>query len=115
MPEKLERLIGFRPAYDKRDPDPSKSYGVGSVTIRFAVRGKHGGVSFGILTGWYPSSYRPPKGYSGLMSSGIDYHSPIKKHDFQNGRPGCGSRKKAPRLLIPPPLLVQPPKPVFSS
>jgi hypothetical protein len=55
MPEnkKLERIIEFTPAFDKRDPNPKKNYGVHGVELRFVVKGEAGAVQFLIFTNWH--------------------------------------------------------------
>lgn len=45
--------IEIQPAFDKRDPNPSKDYGIGSVKIRFVLRGEKGAVIFSCSTGMY--------------------------------------------------------------
>lgn len=48
----FDREIVFTPAWDRRDPDPSKNYGIGSVEVRFYLRGPKGIVQFAFCTGW---------------------------------------------------------------
>ena len=48
----MERRIEFYPAYDKRDPDPTKSYGIGSVMVRFLLIGERGAIQFLFSSGW---------------------------------------------------------------
>ena len=50
---KLEHWIEWHAAYDKRDPDPSKNYGVHGVDMRWYVRGENGVVQFVIYTNWH--------------------------------------------------------------
>jgi len=49
----LTREIKFSPAYDKRDPDPSKNYGIHGVTITFLLKGEKGAVQFVLYTNWH--------------------------------------------------------------
>lgn len=51
--EKLERIVKFYPAFDKRSPEPSKNYGVHCVDLLMLVRGPKGAVQFKLFTGWY--------------------------------------------------------------
>jgi len=37
---KLERIVDFSPAFDKRHKDPKKNYGIGAVLIRFVLKGE---------------------------------------------------------------------------
>jgi len=48
----LERTVTFRPAFDKRDPDPHQNYGIHGVAIRFVVRGPKGATQFLLFTNW---------------------------------------------------------------
>jgi hypothetical protein len=46
----LKRIIEVEPAYDKRNPDPSKDYGIHGVSIRLVLRGPLGAVQFLLYT-----------------------------------------------------------------
>lgn len=48
----IERIVEFEPAYDKRDSDPKKNYGVHGVTLRMLVKGDKGATQFVLYTGW---------------------------------------------------------------
>lgn len=48
----MEKIITFEPAFDKRDKDPSKNYGIHSVTLRMVLKGELGAVHFVLYTGW---------------------------------------------------------------
>ena len=48
----LKRIVKFAPAYDKRNPDPSKNYGVHGVELRMVLKGKEGAVQFLLFTNW---------------------------------------------------------------
>jgi hypothetical protein len=82
----MEKIVSFEPAYDKRNPDPNKNYGIGCVRIRFVLKGKNGAVQFLMSTGWYlpnvdksswSSSMREPQGWD------LGYHSPVPRYDGQ--------------------------------
>ena len=49
----MERIIKFDPAYDKRDPNPHKNYGIHGVNLTFLLKGDNGAVQFVIYTNWY--------------------------------------------------------------
>jgi len=49
----LEREIKFYPAYDKRNDDPSKNYGIHNMELAFYLKGKRGAVQFKMNTGWH--------------------------------------------------------------
>ena len=48
----LTRQLEFEPAYDKRDPDPRKNYGIHGVNMRWILKGKLGAVQFLLYTNW---------------------------------------------------------------
>jgi hypothetical protein len=50
--EDLQEITTFLPAYDKRDPDPKKDYGIHSVELRMVLKGPEGAVQFVVLTNW---------------------------------------------------------------
>jgi hypothetical protein len=53
-PEKrLKHLILGRGAFDERNPDPEKDYGIGGLKLCFAVVGARGAVELEVLTKWY--------------------------------------------------------------
>lgn len=96
MSEEYEKLIEFAPAWDKRDPDPKKDYGINGLEIRFTLKGKEGAVSVDISTGWllpstvginedtmynYGRSLNKELSYpSGMM---VCYHSPVQHYEEQ--------------------------------
>ena len=49
----MPRRIEFTPAYDKRDPDPQKNYGIHGVEIRWLLEGPRGVIQFVIYTNWH--------------------------------------------------------------
>lgn len=57
--ETLERITQFDPAWDKRNTDPKKDYGIHSVQVRMVLKGKKGAVHFVFSTGMLlPSTMR---------------------------------------------------------
>lgn len=48
------RKVYFQPAYDRRDPNPSKNYGIHGVHICFEVKNLEAseGVTFSVSTNW---------------------------------------------------------------
>ena len=46
------RTVEFTAAYDKRDPDPARNYGVHGVNIRFLLKGPEGVAQFLLYTNW---------------------------------------------------------------
>ena len=48
----MRRIVKLRPAFDKRDPDPSKNYGIHGVELKFALVGEKGATQFLVYTNW---------------------------------------------------------------
>ena len=85
--ETFKKEIGFRPAFDKRDPDPKKNYGIHGVELYFYLIGKLGAIQFVIYTGWHlrhvqneldskPVDREFPHLLCKPMPADIGYHSP---------------------------------------
>lgn len=49
----MEKLIEFYPAFDKRNPDPSKNYGIHGVDLKMVLKGSKGAVQFVLYTNWH--------------------------------------------------------------
>jgi hypothetical protein len=49
----LKREITFNPAWDERNPDPGKDYGIHGVDMRFILIGDKGAVQFVLYTNWH--------------------------------------------------------------
>lgn len=49
--EKLEQIVVFTQAWDKRNTDPKKDYGIGAVRCRMLLKGKKGACHFIFSTG----------------------------------------------------------------
>lgn len=49
----LKREIIIHSAYDRRNEDPSKDYGIGACRIFFVVSGKKGAITVNFGTNWY--------------------------------------------------------------
>lgn len=94
----LEHRIDFIPAFDKRDADPSKNYGIGAMKIRFMVVGPKGAIQWLIGTGWYVRSAREhlkgfpvhewdlkrkPEGYD------LGYHAKEPQYEGQSAMDHC--------------------------
>lgn len=85
-----ERIVEFTSAYDKRNPKPSKNYGIHGVDIRFILKGNEGAVCFLIYTNWQLPHVRQEaedKGWSqhrfDPMPADLGYHSLQPQHDDQ--------------------------------
>lgn len=49
----MEREIKFAAAWDKRNDDPDKNYGIHGVTLTFYLKGSKGVVQFVVYTNWH--------------------------------------------------------------
>ena len=83
----FERIIRFRPAYDKRHPDPAKNYGVHGVDLVCTLKGPNGAISFVLFTHWMlpnvsPTNIQP-------TPSGVDYHSPVRTNEYEHKNENC--------------------------
>jgi len=92
----FERIIKIRPAYDKRDPDPRKDYGIHGCDLVMVLKGDAGAVSFILFTKWYlphvtnelaHRSTNSPENIKCLFTplpAGLDYHSPYPMYENQS-------------------------------
>lgn len=46
----MERITEITPAWDKRDPDPKKNYGIHGCELRMYLKGELGTVQFIVYT-----------------------------------------------------------------
>ena len=51
--EALEKIVKFYPAFDGRDPNSQKNYGIGDLQVCMLLRGGKGAVNFVFNTGIY--------------------------------------------------------------
>lgn len=59
---KLKREIQITPAFDKRNDNPSKDYGIGACRIFFIVKGNKGAITVNFGTNWFlPSTIKEYK------------------------------------------------------
>lgn len=75
-PEKFEKTVTFEGAYDKRDPDPSKNYGIHGVEIRFVLKGEKGATQFVIYTNWFLPYVQKELYAKGSISSNLKFGHP---------------------------------------
>ncbi len=78
----MKRIIKFYPAFDKRNTDSSKNYGIHCMDIFFVLIGELGAVSFTIFSGWFLPHIdsKTPKGSGACIS----YHTLNPVYDGQN-------------------------------
>jgi hypothetical protein len=90
----LERIVTFEPAFDRRDPDPSKNYGIHGVALRMVLKGPEGAVQFLLYTNWQlphvtaeedrkPIYRERPHLLCHPMPADLGYHSRIARYDGQ--------------------------------
>lgn len=48
----MEKIVKFYPAFDKRNPDPNKNYGIHGVDLKMVLKGDKGAVQFVLFTNW---------------------------------------------------------------
>lgn len=96
--EKLQRIVEMEPAYDKRDPDPSKNYGIHGVNLRMVLKGKKGAVQFLIYTGWHlphvqeelDNKHQLDHLFHKPIPADVGYHSPKPIHgDYKPTSESC--------------------------
>lgn len=91
MKEKFKREVKFYEAYDKRNIDPKKDYGIHGVTLKFYLHGKHGVIQFVIYTNWHLKHVQKNlinnchSNYCHMkpMAADIGYHSYVPMYDGQ--------------------------------
>lgn len=93
MSDVFTREVSFRPAFDRRDAEPSKNYGIGSVRITFVLKGELGAVQWMIGTDWDVPSARATRSYypdQGKVTGwDLGYHSPRPLYDGQSPMGEC--------------------------
>lgn len=52
--KRFKRIVHVTPPFDKRHSNPKKNYGIGSLTIKFVIKGRKGCVQALISTHYYP-------------------------------------------------------------
>jgi len=79
MNPELTRKVSFSPAFDRRDPNPKKNYGIHGVNINFSVVGPAGGVTYTIYTNWQLPHVQAETDAKELFSGSCRYmfHKPL--------------------------------------
>ena len=88
----FKKLIQFEKAFDKRDPDPRKNYGIHGVILRFVLIGDKGAVHFVLYTNWQTTGVRKEKEndlcgdfcFNKPLPADVGYHSPRPAHKYQD-------------------------------
>ena len=82
----FERKTIWRPAFDKRHPDPKKNYGIHGVEVKWLLTGDKGAVQFVLYTGWNTKGVRAERHDEPAhapMPTDIGYHSPVPMYEGQ--------------------------------
>lgn len=94
-----QRRIEWRPAFDRRHPDPAKNYGIHGVEMRWLVVGPEGAIQFLVFTGWQlphvvkEFEQKPCSRMFGTCSCGawskpmaadLGYHSRVPRYEGQS-------------------------------
>lgn len=74
-----ERAVWITPAFEARDPNPSKNFGIGSCQVTFAKRKGNRVVDCSFLTDWYPYDvqHRNMGGHSGVYRQDVIGEQPL--------------------------------------
>jgi hypothetical protein len=102
------KSITFAPAFDKRDPNPSKNYGIHGVDLRMLFGDEDKGIiQFVVYTNWHlpevtkelASRYYKPSGgdphwMERPLPADIGYHSPTPRYDGQSKMNTCDCLKQ---------------------
>jgi len=83
----MEHKIVITPAWDKRDSDPNKNYGIHCAEIIMSVQGELGVVEFVLFTGWYL-----PENTAALdkpFPADVGYHSISPRYEGQWRSKSC--------------------------
>jgi hypothetical protein len=88
-------VVEIEPAFDKRDPDPNKNYGIGAAQVRFVLIGPDGAVQLLVGTNWYlPAQRADSEGWKPLNGRAhwncyprawdLGYHSRVPRYEGQS-------------------------------
>lgn len=64
----MDKAIQITPAYDKRDPRPSRNGGIHGCVLNIAVSGRKGAVAVSIFTGWQLPGLEDTDATSGYLT-----------------------------------------------
>lgn len=91
----LRRDVQFLPAFDKRNPDPCKNYGIHGVELRMHLIGDAGAVQFVLYTNWqlpHVTKEFEGRGRSSLdapIPADLGYHSKTPMYEGHERQKGC--------------------------
>ena len=78
-----DKEVLFMKAFDKRDDDPNKDYGIHGVDIHFTLRGTKGAVSFVVFTHWHLNQAMFSK-INRADGAGMSTHIPATAEDIED-------------------------------
>ena len=91
----IERITKIYPAWDRRDPNPSKNYGIHGAELRMVLKGELGATQFVLYTNWHLPHvteellHRPYKDELDIkvrflpLPADVGYHSPTPLYEGQ--------------------------------
>lgn len=71
-----QRILFPRGAFDKRSPNATENYGIGSCLVVFALVGPAGAISWEMSTGWNLPHVRAEQGPKDPYAFAVEIHSP---------------------------------------
>lgn len=86
----MKREITITPAFDKRDSDPSRNYGIHGCDMRFYLTGEKGVIQFVLSTNWHlPHVHEELAGRRAgwlckPMPVDLGYHSSVPMYEGQS-------------------------------
>jgi hypothetical protein len=84
----MERIVEITPAFDKRNKDPNKNYGIHGCELKMLVKGEKGAIQFVIYTNWMlPHVQKEFEGKDSLfflpMPADVGYHAVSPQYEGQ--------------------------------
>ena len=83
----FERIVEFTAAYDRRNIDPAKNYGVHGVEMRLVLKGPKGAVHFLLYTNWHlphvAAAFEDKPFLLAPTPAEVGYHSPVPLRGWQ--------------------------------
>ena len=91
----FERIIKISPAFDRRNPDPTKDYGIHGCDLLMVLKGEKGAVQFLLFTNWHLphvtnetlKKYNSPGDIGRFFTpipADLGYHSPEPRYEGQS-------------------------------
>jgi hypothetical protein len=97
----FERIVEMTPAFDRRNSDPSKNYGIHGVELRMVLKGERGATQFLLYTNWQlphvtrefderkPFRSEFPHLMCHPLPADLGYHSPVPLYQGQEKMSAC--------------------------